>query len=52
MQAELLDQLKDRLRKSMQALGPEAMARKWFSPMEMLEKMQDMFLSGMKSPPK
>jgi len=44
MQAELLDQLKDRLRKSMQALGPEAMARKWFSPMEMLEKMQDMFL--------
>jgi len=44
MQAELLDQLKDRLRKSMQALDPEAMARKWFSPMEMLEKMQDMFL--------
>ena len=36
----------------MQALDPEAMARKWFSPMEMLEKMQDMFLSGMKSPPK
>ena len=42
MQGELLDQLKDR----------EAMAWKWFSPMEMLEKMQDMFLSGMKSAPK
>jgi antirestriction protein len=49
MQAELLNQLKDRLSKSMQALDPEAMARKWFSPTEMFQKMQDLSFSSLKS---
>jgi hypothetical protein len=52
IQAELLDQLKDRLSKNIQAMDPESIARTWFAPMKMFEQMQDLFLSRMKSPEK
>ena len=53
LQAELLDQLKDRLSKNIHALDPEAIARTWFStPLKAFEQMQELFLSRMKSPDK
>jgi hypothetical protein len=52
LQAELLDHLKERLIKNMQALDPEALVRTWFaSPMKAFEKVQEMFRSGTKPPP-
>jgi Family of unknown function (DUF6489) len=53
LQTELLDQLKDRLSKSMQAIDPEALVRTWFAnPMKAFEKMQEIFRAGTKPPEK
>jgi Family of unknown function (DUF6489) len=51
MQQELLQQLKDRLGKSMQAVDPEPIVRSWFAPMgKAFENWQDLVL-GKTSPP-
>jgi hypothetical protein len=52
MQAQLLEQLKDRLVKNIQTLDPEALVRNWFAPMsKAFENWQDLFL-GKKEPQK
>jgi hypothetical protein len=49
LQAELVDQLKDRLSKNLQAIDPEALVRTWFaSPMDTLKRVQEMFRQGAK----
>jgi hypothetical protein len=53
LQTELLDQLKQRLSKNIQALDPEALVRTWFAnPMESLKRVQEMFRPGTKPPDK
>jgi hypothetical protein len=53
MQAELLQQLQDRLKRSVETVDPEAIVKTWFAPMgRALENWQDLVLGRTKSPEK
>jgi hypothetical protein len=48
MQAALMKELEDRLRKNIQALDPETLFKTWLpATLKNFEQMQEMFLSGL-----